>query len=122
MTSSFIPRQLLHPGSRQSNPASRKILSSPCFSAAYLTDREPGTTTALTFGCTLRPLIILAACSKSANREFVHEPIKTCSIGIVFIGVSGSKPMRSEEHTSELQSRGHLVCRLLLEKKKKNIH
>src|SRR5690625_6530126 len=28
--------------------------------------------------------------------------------------------IRSEEHTSELQSRGHLVCRLLLEKKKKN--
>src|SRR5690625_6973544 len=27
------------------------------------------------------------------------------------------KPVRSEEHTSELQSRGHLVCRLLLEKK-----
>src|SRR5437870_6913325 len=27
---------------------------------------------------------------------------------------------RSEEHTSELQSRGHLVCRLLLEKKKSN--
>src|SRR5690625_6357696 len=27
-------------------------------------------------------------------------------------------PGRSEEHTSELQSRGHLVCRLLLEKKK----
>src|SRR5690625_6586049 len=26
-------------------------------------------------------------------------------------------PRRSEEHTSELQSRGHLVCRLLLEKK-----
>src|SRR6202043_1833734 len=26
--------------------------------------------------------------------------------------------MRSEEHTSELQSRGHLVCRLLLEKKR----
>src|SRR5207253_11175357 len=30
-----------------------------------------------------------------------------------------SSPTRSEEHTSELQSRGHLVCRLLLEKKKK---
>src|SRR6266508_6117035 len=28
--------------------------------------------------------------------------------------------LRSEEHTSELQSRGHLVCRLLLEKKKNN--
>src|SRR2546429_5329647 len=32
--------------------------------------------------------------------------------------VAGSQ--RSEEHTSELQSRLHLVCRLLLEKKKKN--
>src|SRR5271157_977954 len=29
---------------------------------------------------------------------------------------------RSEEHTSELQSRPHLVCRLLLEKKKKKEH
>src|SRR2546429_9300859 len=29
------------------------------------------------------------------------------------------RPQRSEEHTSELQSRLHLVCRLLLEKKKK---
>src|SRR5437870_8191391 len=31
---------------------------------------------------------------------------------------SGSSLNRSEEHTSELQSRGHIVCRLLLEKKK----
>src|SRR5690625_6015100 len=30
-------------------------------------------------------------------------------------------PVRSEEHTSELQSRGHLVCRLLLEKKNKKV-
>src|SRR2546422_1672609 len=36
-------------------------------------------------------------------------------------GLSGNKSQlqRSEEHTSELQSRLHLVCRLLLEKKKK---
>src|SRR5437870_6769348 len=34
-------------------------------------------------------------------------------------GAVASHPaFRSEEHTSELQSRGHLVCRLLLEKKK----
>src|SRR2546422_5853455 len=32
---------------------------------------------------------------------------------------TGGFPPRSEEHTSELQSRLHLVCRLLLEKKKK---
>src|SRR5215203_7454698 len=31
-------------------------------------------------------------------------------------------PARSEEHTSELQSRQYLVCRLLLEKKKKHTH
>src|SRR5258708_31973935 len=35
--------------------------------------------------------------------------------------VSGLSAARSEEHTSELQSPDHLVCRLLLEKKKKNI-
>src|SRR5690625_4340096 len=34
----------------------------------------------------------------------------------------GHEVDRSEEHTSELQSRGHLVCRLLLEKKKKTIN
>src|SRR5689334_23843688 len=33
---------------------------------------------------------------------------------------TGDSCMRSEEHTSELQSQFHLVCRLLLEKKKKN--
>src|SRR2546422_5173292 len=40
----------------------------------------------------------------------------------VYVGVElpGASPERSEEHTSELQSRLHLVCRLLLEKKKKN--
>src|SRR5262245_63976147 len=35
-------------------------------------------------------------------------------------GGGTTKPTRSEEHTSELQSLRHLVCRLLLEKKKKN--
>src|SRR5690606_40533718 len=35
--------------------------------------------------------------------------------------ILGESPERSEEHTSELQSRENLVCRLLLEKKKQNI-
>src|SRR2546427_9557763 len=35
-------------------------------------------------------------------------------------GVRSSSSARSEEHTSELQSQSNLVCRLLLEKKKKN--
>src|SRR5437870_11415264 len=36
-----------------------------------------------------------------------------------FVAVDDAGVIRSEEHTSELQSRGHLVCRLLLEKKNK---
>src|SRR5690349_13898225 len=45
------------------------------------------------------------------------------TIGLLQLGVSFELPVpaaaRSEEHTSELQSRRDLVCRLLLEKKKK---
>src|SRR2546422_5353984 len=39
--------------------------------------------------------------------------------GYSLTGEEGCQGSRSEEHTSELQSRLHLVCRLLLEKKKK---
>src|SRR2546422_3756360 len=49
----------------------------------------------------------------AAFRGFTHEhrrPVDRDRVGVV---------ARSEEHTSELQSRLHLVCRLLLEKKKK---
>src|SRR5688572_32264573 len=35
------------------------------------------------------------------------------------VDVAGDRALRSEEHTSELQSQSNLVCRLLLEKKKK---
>src|SRR3712207_7162497 len=41
-------------------------------------------------------------------------------IAMAIIGECRGYDMRSEEHTSELQSRQYLVCRLLLEKKKKN--
>src|SRR5258708_10071078 len=41
----------------------------------------------------------------------------TCRTGTLARG-GGGIPPRSEEHTSELQSPDHLVCRLLLEKKK----
>src|SRR5690349_23888151 len=44
-----------------------------------------------------------------------HEVVS--STGVISVA---NHPARSEEHTSELQSRRDLVCRLLLEKKKKN--
>src|SRR5687768_17930634 len=49
---------------------------------------------------------------KGATREDAQERAKS------LLGTLGLAE-RSEEHTSELQSRLHLVCRLLLEKKKK---
>src|SRR5690554_7292578 len=48
------------------------------------------------------------------NYEIIHT-----EGNVITYKIYGSKEQRSEEHTSELQSRPHLVCRLLLEKKKK---
>src|SRR2546422_2309899 len=45
---------------------------------------------------------------------------KECSFEAILKKYNLAGDARSEEHTSELQSRLHLVCRLLLEKKKKN--
>src|SRR2546425_7868778 len=42
-------------------------------------------------------------------------------LALAMINVAGCSRMRSEEHTSELQSLAYLVCRLLLEKKKRRI-
>src|SRR5687768_17772637 len=53
----------------------------------------------------------------SSMAESMEVPCSKSSL----VGVNPSRrdrPERSEEHTSELQSRLHLVCRLLLEKKK----
>src|SRR3712207_7520436 len=45
-------------------------------------------------------------------------PVNQYNVDYSILG--GSRTERSEEHTSELQSRQYLVCRLLLEKKKKH--
>src|SRR2546422_7618939 len=50
----------------------------------------------------------------SADSLFHVDPLCAPSA----FGGKGDSVLRSEEHTSELQSRLHLVCRLLLEKKK----
>src|SRR3712207_7480837 len=56
------------------------------------------------------------------RRRAVPEPWCACTRCSPTVGgtgfVAGSCVGRSEEHTSELQSRQYLVCRLLLEKKK----
>src|SRR3989442_6000824 len=53
---------------------------------------------------------------RSPRRDAVHQR------PVVLGHHEQARSLRSEEHTSELQSRPHLVCRLLLEKKKKKIN
>ena len=53
------------------------------------------------------------------NGNFCGLPFDYDTAGIVLLGVPWEVTVRSEEHTSELQSPMYLVCRLLLEKKKK---
>src|SRR2546426_4611273 len=59
-----------------------------------------------------------AAAQRNASMRSVDrgERCDTCSYASA---ASAKRPVRSEEHTSELQSPCNLVCRLLLEKKKK---
>src|SRR2546422_2108670 len=60
--------------------------------------------------------------SAHARRRYIDAgETVVCEAGAKVVLVRGQHGNRSEEHTSELQSRLHLVCRLLLEKKKKNI-
>src|ERR1035441_10765852 len=47
-----------------------------------------------------------------------HELVQLADLGRRVVSTEELKEQRSEEHTSELQSLRHLVCRLLLEKKK----
>src|SRR5205823_9929887 len=60
--------------------------------------------------------------SIAANPVFsiLTVPANHIRFGTVRIENTGLAAMRSEEHTSELQSLAYLVCRLLLEKKKHN--
>src|SRR5258708_22927595 len=60
--------------------------------------------------------------------EFVEESFNVAVVHEAGVGGGGDREVadenrfrRSEEHTSELQSPDHLVCRLLLEKKKKTV-
>src|SRR5690606_8591561 len=58
------------------------------------------------------------AMGESYPRRGVYEFIKKKALNVFYDPAVATKEIRSEEHTSELQSRENLVCRLLLEKKK----
>src|SRR5258708_7998370 len=61
----------------------------------------------------------IAVTATIANRLFVSSVRAWLRLQRLTVSRSATSAQRSEEHTSELQSPDHLVCRLLLEKKKK---
>src|SRR5260221_6495532 len=82
------------------------------YTTLFRSNRVTKVTTIQVAALTLKPLVkntdALAAISATSIRlTEIHRP----TLGI----------LRSEEHTSELQSHSDLVCRLLLEKKKTNV-
>src|SRR5438874_6262907 len=74
--------------------------------------RHPGSVARYADGWLLLPL-----CGIEAARR-LHKDVRIQEICVPLVGQE-LREARSEEHTSELQSRRDLVCRLLLEKKKK---
>src|SRR5947208_9775724 len=69
---------------------------------------------------TLFPYTTLFRSSAGRQRRTSHRTTAPGSPGPIRRCETIRRARRSEEHTSELQSPDHLVCRLLLEKKKKN--
>src|SRR2546422_6886139 len=82
----------------------------------FLMIRRPPRSTLFPYTTLFRSYQLLRRERRAAGR---HVPRRQCSLLHDHIpGRRRSGAGRSEEHTSELQSRLHLVCRLLLEKKK----
>src|SRR5207253_10612179 len=66
-------------------------------------------------GASLSGTLVMASID---HAMWFHRPLRVDDWLLYAVESPSASGARSEEHTSELQSRGHLVCRLLLEKKK----
>src|SRR2546422_6290196 len=64
------------------------------------------------------PISLFDSCEIRGNRGSAAGGLFASASQIALVNSVLAARLRSEEHTSELQSRLHLVCRLLLEKKK----
>src|SRR3989442_8848660 len=83
--------------------------------------RRPPRSTLFPYTTLFRSARAAAWAQKNAPRRFRSRWSAYCAGVARRNGVRATPAQyRSEEHTSELQSRPHLVCRLLLEKKKNN--
>src|SRR5690606_41962760 len=108
-----------------------------CTIISFLFFNDTATTAIYTLSLHDALPIYLSEVADQSNPYFTYDPSKciVCSrcvracdeiqgtFALTVAGKGFESRIRSEEHTSELQSRENLVCRLLLEKKKKkNIH
>src|SRR2546427_3804597 len=91
------------------------------FSFFFFFFNDPATTEIYTLSLHDALPICFTAC-RSVKRSSSLLPPHSSAMPFALArnGPGGSSRSRSEEHTSELQSQSNLVCRLLLEKKKKN--
>src|SRR2546422_8266032 len=92
----------------------------PFFLFFFLMIRRPPRSTLFPYTTLFRSLLSLAA--QRGDSMLGHDPVRQEARarhgGAGRQARHDARHLRSEEHTSELQSRLHLVCRLLLEKKK----
>src|SRR3712207_2972906 len=95
-----LPMHVMQPYPVVWNPSWSRYSVSPAWLKYSVTTRLPGESDVFTYGGTFSP---------RSTAFFASKPAAIITL-------------RSEEHTSELQSRQYLVCRLLLEKKKKQKH
>src|SRR2546422_11030666 len=95
-------------------------LSSSClyFLFFFLMIRRPPRSTLFPYTTLFRSPIAINTCQRT-DRHLARRPSRRHALGAKASPAPKPCDSRSEEHTSELQSRLHLVCRLLLEKKKK---
>src|SRR5258708_19205183 len=88
--------------------------------------RRPPRSTLFPYTTLFRSCAWLCRWFKSADGVPLNRPLVVPFSGAIVAVMRprirrGTEARRSEEHTSELQSPDHLVCRLLLEKKKKTL-
>src|SRR5262245_62622692 len=87
-----------------------------CFFVFFLIIRRPPRSTLFPYTTLFRSQLVMLALLRQGNDAY---GVSICQDIVDRTGRDVSLGGRSEEHTSELQSLRHLVCRLLLEKKKK---
>src|SRR5690625_6316284 len=97
-------------------------MSRPVISSAFATQATSSQFSAVVGGLPLMKVIsvfFFTIRRSSVSVITLSSGFSTFSWNSSLASRSPPEQERSEEHTSELQSRGHLVCRLLLENKKK---